>query len=123
MWTFSRRRHRRTGRCSSGSGPIFDHHVADDRDRPARRVEIVLAVHLNHRQLLAEQADTTVDADVLVWKLTRSAGTEIAQRVRLSANKAARWLERTLHRPPNDIAFDESITFAEHIVEDGLTVS
>lgn len=93
--------------------------AGDDPSRPALRGVI-------ERDLgsgLTEHAGTTVDADVVVWKLTRTEGTEIEQRVRLSANKAAKWLERTLHRPPNDTAFDESIALAEHIVEDGLTVS
>jgi glucose-6-phosphate dehydrogenase assembly protein OpcA len=72
---------------------------------------------------LTEQTDSTIDADVIMWKLAKGDGAEIEQRVRLSANKAAKWLERTLHRPACDIAFAESVAFAEHIVEDGLTVS
>jgi hypothetical protein len=47
----------------------------------------------------------------------------IEHRVRMGANKAAKWLERTLHRPASDPAFTESVAFAEQIVEDGLTVS
>jgi hypothetical protein len=46
----------------------------------------------------------------------------LEQHVRLGSNKAAKWLERTLHRPKRDPAFDESVVFAEHLVEDGLTV-
>lgn len=68
------------------------------------------------------QEASTLDADVVVWKCTRSSGAPIEQRVRLGANKAAKWLERTLHRPKHDPAFDESVAFAEHIVQDGLTV-
>jgi glucose-6-phosphate dehydrogenase assembly protein OpcA len=64
----------------------------------------------------------TIDADVLVWKCT-SGGQTIEHRVRLGSNKAAKWLERTLHRPAHDLAFDESVAFAETLVEDGLTVS
>ena len=68
------------------------------------------------------QEDATLDADVMVWKLHTSGGPPLEQRVRLGANKAAKWLERTLHRPKHDPAFDESVAFAEHIVQDGLTV-
>ena len=66
--------------------------------------------------------DATTDADVVLWKQVTGSSPPIEQRVRLSANKAAKWLERTLHRPKSDPAFDESVAFAEHIVEDGLTV-
>ncbi len=72
------------------------------------------------------EASSTVDADVIVWKLAFPSDPDrpgIEQRMRLGANKAAKWLERTLHRPPHDVAFDESVAFAEHIVEDGLTFS
>ena len=68
------------------------------------------------------QEDATLDADVMVWKLKTSSSPALEQRVRLGTNKAAKWLERTLHRPKHDPAFDESVAFAEHIVEDGLTV-
>lgn len=94
--------------------------AGDDPTRPTLRgiIERELASGLT-----GQQVGTTLDADVVIWKLTRADGTEIEQRVRLSANKAAKWLEQTLHRPPNDMAFDESLAFAEHIVEDSLTVS
>ena len=72
---------------------------------------------------LAEREGTTVDADVVVWKLQGPDGNAIEQSVRLRANKAAKWLERTLHRPAVDIAFSESVAFAESIIQDGLTVS
>ncbi len=68
------------------------------------------------------QEDTTADADVMVWKQTMAGSAPLEQRVRLGSNKAAKWLERTLHRPKHDPAFNESVAFAEHIVEDGLTV-
>ena len=68
------------------------------------------------------QDDATADSDVMLWKVTTSGSAALEQRVRLGANKAAKWLERTLHRPTHDPAFDESVAFAEHIVEDGLTV-
>jgi len=64
----------------------------------------------------------TADADVVLWKHVIAGSAPLEQRVRLSANKAAKWLERTLHRPKSDPVFDESVAFAEHIVEDGLTV-
>jgi len=66
--------------------------------------------------------DATADADVVLWKHVTAGTAPLEQRVRLSANKAAKWLERTLHRPRSDPAFDESVAFAEHIVEGGLTV-
>ncbi len=71
---------------------------------------------------LVDRAGTTPDADVLLWRAVRGGGPEIEQRVRLGPNKAAKWLERTLHRPLRDAAFDESVAFAEQIVN-GLTVS
>jgi glucose-6-phosphate dehydrogenase assembly protein OpcA len=93
--------------------------AGEDPQRPALRgsIERVLASGLT------EQEGTTPDADVLVWKLGLANGATLEQSVRLGANKAAKWLERTLHRPPNDAAFVESVAFAEHIVEDGLVVS
>jgi glucose-6-phosphate dehydrogenase assembly protein OpcA len=78
-----------------------------------------------HRELgsgLASGDDGTPDADVVVWRLELTGSPPFEQRVRLGANKAAKWLERTLHRPATDRAFDESVAFAEQIVEDGLTV-
>ena len=78
-----------------------------------------------HRELasgLPGQVESTPDADVVVWRCSKGGAPAIEQRVRLGANKAAKWLERTLHRPPLDPAFDESVAFAEQIVEDGLTV-
>jgi glucose-6-phosphate dehydrogenase assembly protein OpcA len=68
------------------------------------------------------QDDATADADMMVWKQTCSDSAPLEQRVRLGANKAAKWLERTIHRPKHDPAFDESVAFAEQIVQDGLTV-
>jgi glucose-6-phosphate dehydrogenase assembly protein OpcA len=68
------------------------------------------------------QQDATADADVMVWKQATTNAAPLEQRVRLGTNKAAKWLERTLHRPPHDPAFDESVAFAEHIVDDGLVV-
>lgn len=65
---------------------------------------------------------TTPDADMILWKSEMSGAPPIEQRVRLGANKAAKWLERTLHRQSHDPAFDESVALAEQIVEDGLTV-
>jgi glucose-6-phosphate dehydrogenase assembly protein OpcA len=72
---------------------------------------------------LAADETSTVDADVVVWKRAMGAAPAIEHRVRMGANKAAKWLERTLHRPASDAAFTESVAFAEQIVEDGLTVS
>jgi glucose-6-phosphate dehydrogenase assembly protein OpcA len=67
------------------------------------------------------QQDATADADVMVWTQAVAGAKPLEQRVRLGANKAAKWLERTLHRPRRDPAFDESVAFAEQIVDDGLT--
>lgn len=67
--------------------------------------------------------ESTKDADVVVWRRNLGESPAIEHRVRLGANKAAKWLERTLHRPASDPAFTESVAFAEQIVEDGLTVS
>jgi glucose-6-phosphate dehydrogenase assembly protein OpcA len=95
--------------------------AGDDPARPALRGTIERSLGSG----LAEHGATT-DADVLVWKLVRRNGSEtpieIEQSVRLGPNKAAKWLERTLHRPPCDTAFVESVAFAEHIVEDGTIV-
>jgi hypothetical protein len=65
----------------------------------------------------------TADSDVMRWRLESPNGHIAEQRVRLGANKAAKWLERTLHRQARDSAFDESVAFAEQIVDDGLTVA
>lgn len=90
--------------------------AGDDAKSPSLRGSI-------ERELASGDAtQETIDSDVLVWKRSHD-GTEIEQRVRLGTNKAARWLERTLHRAPNDVGFNESIAFAEHLVEDGLTVA
>lgn len=72
--------------------------------------------------LASNQENATADADVMVWKQAMPGAPALEQRVRLGANKAAKWLERTLHRPRHDPAFDESVEFAEHIVGDGATV-
>lgn len=64
----------------------------------------------------------TRDADVVCWRLSAPNAAPLEHKVRLGANKAAKWLERTLHRPAHDAAFAESVAFAEQIVEDGLTV-
>src|SRR5688572_21847997 len=40
---------------------ILEHHIADGRDRPARRSEIVLAIRPPDAQFLAEQADLVAD--------------------------------------------------------------
>lgn len=68
------------------------------------------------------QENATPDADVMIWKLVTPDLAPLEQHVRLGTNKAAKWLERTLHRPKHDQAFDESVAFAEQIVEDVLTL-
>ena len=64
--------------------------------------------------------NTTLDADVVLWRLTETNAPPLEQRVRLGANKGAKWLERTLRRPPNDPTLMESAQFAEDLVEDGV---
>lgn len=64
-----------------------------------------------------EHGETT-DADVITWRLIPSEGAALEQRVRLGANKASKWLERTLRRPPLDVALLESIAFAENIADE-----
>lgn len=90
--------------------------AADGGRRLSGTIERELATGPSH------SSAQTVDADVLVWRL-EVGGQTIEHRVRLGSNKAAKWLERTLHRPAHDVAFDESVAFAETLVEDGLTVS
>ncbi len=68
------------------------------------------------------EVEGTDAAALLVWKLDAEVPSASEQRVRLSANKGARMLERTLHRPSNDPALAESALFAEEIYEEGLVV-
>ncbi|AKV01901.1 hypothetical protein AKJ09_08564 [Labilithrix luteola] len=71
---------------------------------------------------LRDVAGVTTDADMVLWQQETSGAPPIEQHVRLGPNKAAKWLERTLHRRPHDPAFDESVVLAEQIVEDSLTI-
>ncbi len=64
--------------------------------------------------------DLEGDPDVVVWTQATRGKPSIEQRIRLGGDRAGRWLEATLHRPPGDPAFVESVAFAEQIVEDGL---
>ncbi len=74
------------------------------------------------RELGSGAADATADADVVKWTLSVGDAPPIEQSVRFGANKAAKWLERTLHRPPRDPALIDSVAFAEEVVEDGVVV-
>ena len=65
---------------------------------------------------------TTSDADVIQWQLEQTGQLTMQQRVRLGTNKAAKVLERTLHRPAFDPLLVESVQFAEHFLEDGVVV-
>jgi hypothetical protein len=67
-------------------------------------------------------AGKTPDADVLTWRLNVPAQPVMEQRVRLRANKGARVLEQTLHRPLADPTLVEAVQFAEHFFEDGVVV-
>ena len=70
-----------------------------------------------------ELAGKTPDADVLTWRLDLSGQPALEQRVRLRANKGARVLERTLHRPMADPVLVEAVRFAEHFFDDGVAVA
>jgi glucose-6-phosphate dehydrogenase assembly protein OpcA len=74
---------------------------------------------------LASGADVegkTPDADVVNWSLDLTGQPRQSRRVRLRANKGARVLERTLHRPAHDAALVESVRFAENFFEDGVVI-
>jgi hypothetical protein len=60
-------------------------------------------------------------ADVLRYKLEVNLPCGGEQAVRLGANKGARVLERTLHRPPHDEALTAAVAFAEKLDDDGAT--
>ncbi len=70
----------------------------------------------------ADMSGKTPDADVLTWRLGVAGQAVLEQRVRLRANKGAKVLERTLHRPLADPVLVEAVRFAEHFFEDGVTV-
>jgi glucose-6-phosphate dehydrogenase assembly protein OpcA len=72
------------------------------------------------RDLASGLSDQTPDADVVLWKLAVDGAAAFEQRVRFGANKGAKWLERTLHRPANDPALVDAALFAEDVVEDGV---
>jgi glucose-6-phosphate dehydrogenase assembly protein OpcA len=72
------------------------------------------------RELASGLSSDAVDADMVNWTLRVGASPPIEQRVRFGANKAAKWLERTLHRPARDPALTESVAFAEEVLEDGV---
>ncbi len=75
------------------------------------------------RALGSGTADTTADADVLVWKLDVDLPSATEQRVRLGANKGAKLLDRAIHRPRVDPVLAETVAFAEQVYEDGLVCS
>jgi glucose-6-phosphate dehydrogenase assembly protein OpcA len=72
------------------------------------------------RDLGSGTSPAAPDADVMVWRMQVGNAAPIEQRVRLGANTAAKWLERTLHRPSHDPALVESVVFAEQVVQDGI---
>jgi hypothetical protein len=86
----------------------------------AAESEGVVAKGSIERQLASGLAGGTADADVLSWKLDVALPVATEQRVRLHANKEAALLIHTLHRPVNDPALVDAITFAEQLSEDGL---
>lgn len=81
----------------------------------------VVAKGTLERELGSGLEGQTADADVLAWKLDVAAPTAVEQRVRLGANKGAKLLDRTLHRPASDPLLAEAVAFAEQLVEDALT--
>jgi glucose-6-phosphate dehydrogenase assembly protein OpcA len=75
------------------------------------------------RELGSGLAGATPDADVLSWRLDVDLPSATEQRVRLSANRAARVLERVLHQRANDPVLDESVEFSEKIDDEGFLCS
>lgn len=73
-----------------------------------------------HRELGSGPSAANVDADVVKWSVQVGGAAPIEHQVRLGANKGAKWLERTLHRPPNDPALMDAVAFAEQILQDDL---
>ncbi len=62
-------------------------------------------------------------ADVLRYKLEANLPCAGEQTVRLGPNRAARVLERVLHRPAHDEAFAQAVEFAEKLDDDGAVCS
>jgi hypothetical protein len=62
-------------------------------------------------------------ADVLRYKLDVNLPASGEQTVRLGANKGARVLERTLHRPAHDEVLAEAVAFADKLDDDGAVVT
>ncbi len=75
------------------------------------------------RELGSGLEDSARDADMVEWRSSVGGASATVHRVRLGANKGAKWLERTLRRPARDAAFIESVQFAGHVLEDALEVS
>ncbi|MCL2777579.1 MAG: glucose-6-phosphate dehydrogenase assembly protein OpcA [Polyangiaceae bacterium] len=68
------------------------------------------------RELASGMEGNTPDNDMVSWRKEITGAAPVEQRFRLGSNKAAKWLERTLHRRSHDPAFDESVEFAEHLI-------
>jgi glucose-6-phosphate dehydrogenase assembly protein OpcA len=72
----------------------------------------------------AQRLHGTVTRDlgtnVAAWRLD-ALGTTIEQSIRLTTYSEASVLERTLHRPPSDLALEETVQFVEDFAEDGIT--
>ncbi len=75
---------------------------------------------INASGVVARDFDGDV-ADVLHYKLDVNLPCASEQTVRLGANKGARVLERTLHRPTQDDALTAAVAFAEKLDDDGAT--
>lgn len=77
---------------------------------------------IDAKGIVARDFDGDV-ADVLRYKLNVNLPSAGEQTVRLGANKGARVLERTLHRPAHDETLAEAVAFAEKLDDDGAVVT
>ena len=95
---------------------------------PAALAAVTLEAESEGRRLvgsitreLASGPEHSIDADVLAWRMETEGHVALEHRVRLSANRGAKVLERTLRRPADDPALREAVAFAEEVFEDGVT--
>lgn len=67
-----------------------------------------------HRDLASGLEGKTADADTVTWSLA-SEGVQREHRLRFGSNRAAKWLERTIHRPRKDAALFEAAALVAEI--------
>jgi hypothetical protein len=72
------------------------------------------------RDLASGVAKAAPDADTLLWTRRLDEGPSVERRVRLGANKGARLLEMTLHRPASDPTLVDAARFADRILDPPL---